>query len=252
MTTNLLLQRVKSLKLYGLLSHWEEICGTEWLESLITWEETERSQRSLQHRLKNSSIGRFKSLAQFDWSWPKNIDRDMIEELMQLEFIKSSTNIVLCGPNGVGKSTIACNIAHQAVLNGHTVLFTTASKMLSDLASQNGDYALSRKIKFYINPALLVIDEIGYLSYSNRYADLLFEIISRRYQSKSTMITTNKAFGEWGEIFANASCTVSLIDRLVHNSEIINIEADSFRFKEAKEKSDLREKSRVKNKAKPK
>lgn len=249
MTTNLLLQRAKSLKLYGLVAHWEEICGSEWLESLIAWEETERSHRSLQHRLKNSNIGRFKSLVQFDWSWPRKIDREIIEELMQLDFIKSSTNIVLCGPNGVGKSTIACNIAHQAILTGNTVLFTTASKMLSDLASQNGDYALSRKIKSYINPTLLVIDEIGYLSYSNRYADLLFEVISRRYQVKSTMITTNKPFGEWGEVFTNASCTVSLIDRLVHNSEIINIEAESFRFKEAKEKSALREKSRIKNKA---
>jgi len=118
--------------------------------------------------------------------------------------------------------------------------------MLNELAAQDGDSALQRRIKFYAGPQLLVIDEVGYLSYSNRHADLLFEIISRRYQEKSTIITTNKPFAEWGEIFPNASCVVSLVDRLVHNAEIISIEADSYRLKESKEQILARKSKRKK------
>src|SRR6185437_3196056 len=112
-------------------------------------------------------------------------------------------------------------------IHGHTAFFTTAGQMLGALATQDGDLGLKRKLKFYINPRLLVIDEVGYLSYSNRYADLLFEVISRRYHQKSTIVTTNKPFAEWRDIFPNATCVVSLIDRLVHRSEIINIAGDS-------------------------
>ena len=250
MTTDTLLLRAKELKLYGMIAHWKEMEETHWIEQLITWEEEERSRRSLERRLNGARIGRFKPLANFDWNWPKKCDREAVLEFMQLEFIKESANIILCGPNGVGKSTVAQNIAYQAVLRGFTVLFTTAGQMLNELASQDGDNALRRRIKHYVQPQLLVIDEVGYLSYSNRHADLLFEIISRRYQEKSTLVTTNKPFTEWGEIFPNASCVVSLIDRLVHHSEIISIEAESYRLKEAKEKNLQRSESRTKRKVK--
>jgi DNA replication protein DnaC len=248
MTTDALLLRAKALKFYGILSHLEEITDKELVERIITWEETERSQRSLERRLRSSHIGNFKPLAKFDWNWPKKCDREAIEELMQLDFIKEATNVIFCGPSGAGKSTLACNIAYQAVINGYTVLFTTAGYMLNDLASQDGDNALRRKIKYYAKPQFLCIDELGYLSYSNRHADLLFEIISRRHQEKSTLVTTNKPFSEWREMFPNASCVVSLIDRLVHNSEIISIDADSYRLKEAKERSLKRSESRAKRK----
>jgi DNA replication protein DnaC len=122
--------------------------------------------------------------------------------------------------------------------------------MLGDLTAQDGDLALKRRLKFYTSPKLLVIDEVGYLSYSNRYADLLFEIISRRYHQKSsTIVTTNKPFAEWRDIFPNATCVVSLVDRLVHRSEIINIDGDSYRLKEAMEASANRKASREKGKA---
>lgn len=250
MITETLLKRAKALKLYGLISRWDELDPLSWPKDLIAWEEDERSKRSLERRVKSARIGRFKSLEQFDWQWPKYCDRQAIMACMQLTFIKEITNIILCGPNGVGKSTIARNIGHHAVLQGHTVLFTTAGHMLNELASQDGDNALRRRIKHYVQPTVLIIDEVGYLSYSNRHADLLFEIISRRYQDKPTVITTNKPFSEWGEIFPNASCVVSLIDRLVHNSEIITIEASSFRLKEAKEQSVIRKAARAKCKAK--
>ena len=156
---------------------------------------------------------------------------------MQLDFLSDANNIILIGSNGVGKSTIAQNIAYQAILKGHTALFTSAAGMLNTLASQDGDNALRRRLNYYARPKLLVIDEVGYLSYSHRHADLLFEIINRRYERSSTLVTTNRPFSEWNEVFPNAACVVSLIDRLVHHSEVIAIEGDSYRMKEAQEQA---------------
>ena len=243
-------ERAKTLKLYGLLTHWEEIDQTDWIEPLIHWEEQERARRGLERRLKGAHLGRFKSLVDFDWQWPTQCDRQAVEELMRLGFIEETANAVLVGPNGVGKSTIARNVAYQAVLAGYTVRFTSAGQMLNELAAQDGDNALRRRLALYAQPRLLVIDEVGYLSYSNRHADLLFEIVSRRYEEKSTIITTNRPFSEWNEVFPNAACVVSLIDRLVHHAEIIPIEAESFRLKEAKERAEQRRKQRAANKPK--
>jgi DNA replication protein DnaC len=169
---------------------------------------------------------------------------------MGLTFLQETANAILVGPNGVGKSTIARNIAHQAVLAGHTVLCTSAGHMLGELAGAAGDNALRHRLSVYARPRLLLIDEIGYLSYSNRHADLLFEIVSRRYQEKSTLVTTNRPFAEWGEVFPNAACVVSLVDRLVHNAEIIHIEGESYRLKEAKERSEKRRQQRAARKPK--
>lgn len=252
MQNDLLLEKARKLKLHGLVAHWEEIRESCWIEEVILWEEKERVTRGLEGRLHSSRIGRFKPLAHFDWSWPTKCDREAIEELIQLAFVKESANIILCGPNGVGKSMIAKNIAYQAVIFGLSVLFTSATHMLNELASCDGESALLRRIKYFVKPQLLVVDEIGYLSYSTRYADLLFDIVSRRYHDKPTIITTNKPFSEWNDIFPNASCVVSIIDRLVHHSEIIGIEGPSFRLKEATEKAEKRKKDREQKKSQAK
>ena len=247
-----LMVRATALNLYGLLAHWDEL-GQEdkaWVERLLTWEENERQRRSLERRLRAARIGRFKPLADFDWTWLAQCDREAVQELMGLAFLAEPANAILVGPNGVGKSTIARNIAHQAVIQGHTVLFTTAGHMLNELAAQDGATALQRRLKHYARPTLLIVDELGYLSYSNRHADLLFEIVSRRYEEKSTLITTNRPFAEWGEVFPNAACVVSLIDRLVHHAEILPLEGQSFRLKEAKERNEQRRKQRAANKPK--
>jgi DNA replication protein DnaC len=250
-TDDPLLARAKALKLSGLLAHWQEVAGADWLAPLIAWEEQERARRSLERRLGNAKLGRFRPLVDFDWDWPKRCDRAAIEELMDLAFIQEAGNAILVGPNGVGKSTIARNIAHQAVLAGHTVLCTSAGHMLGELAGADGDNALRHRLSLYARPRLLLIDEIGYLSYSNRHADLLFEVVSRRYQEKSTLVTTNRPFAEWGEVFPNAACVVSLVDRLVHNAELIHIEGESYRLKEAKERSESRRRERAARQRKP-
>jgi len=236
--------RAKALNLRGLLAHWGEAGAAGWVQTLIDWEEQERARRSLERRLRAAHIGRFKPLADFDWTWPKRADRASFEALMSLDFIADATNVVLVGPNGVGKSTLARNIAHHALIHGHTVLFASAGQMLGDLAALDSDSALRRRLRHYTRPSLLVIDEVGYLSYSNRHADLLFELVSRRYEHKSTVVTTNRPFAEWREVFPNAACVVSLVDRLVHNAEILAIEGESYRLKEAHERSDQRAQKR--------
>ena len=235
-------ERALALKLHGLLSHWDELTPEQlpWLTSVFAWELNERKQRSLERRLNSAKLGRFKPLSEFDWQWPTKIDQQAVHRSMQLDFIKEVSNIILIGGNGVGKSTIAQNLGYQAVMQGHTVLFTSAANMLNDLAAQDGDNALRRRLTHYSRAKLLIIDEVGYLSYSNRHADLLFEIINRRYEKNATLITTNRPFSEWNEVFPNAACVVSLIDRLVHHSEVIDIEGDSYRMKEAQEQAAAR------------
>ena len=247
--------QVQDLRLYGLLSHWSDVTASaEHLASIrqwVAWEADARQRRSLERRLRSAQIGRFKPIADFDWKWPQQCDRGAVEELMTLEFLKDASNVVLVGPNGVGKTMVASNLGYQAVLAGHTALFTTAGQLLGDLSALDSDSALRRRLRQYAAPELLIIDEVGYLSYSNQHADLLFELINRRHQTKSTLVTTNRAFAEWGEVFPNAACVVSLIDRLLHRAEVVRIVGDSYRKKEADERLEERTKARAAAQRKP-
>lgn len=206
------------------------------LEYIARIEAEDRARRSLERRLGRSKLGRFKIMADFDWSWPTQIDRDAVESAVRLDFLEKAHNVVLVAAQGLGKTMIAQNIAHAAVHAGHSVLFTTAAQMLLDLGAQESARALDQRLRHYCTrTSLLVVDEIGYLSYDNRNADLLFQVVSRRYERKSVVLTTNLAFADWPTIFPNAACITALIDRLVHHSEIISIEGESYRKREAAE-----------------
>jgi len=240
--------RLQRLRLYGLLAQDDALFTEPWVERLLHIEETERQRRSLERRFADARLGAFKPIADFDWDWPDNIDRPLIDELFSFDFVADAANVVLLGPNGVGKSMLAKNLLHQGVLHGFTARFTTASDMLHDLAAQDSDASLARRLRRYTQPLLLCVDEVGYLAYDNRYADLFFEVVTRRYLQRPIVLTTNKVFGEWNDVFPNAACVVTLVDRLVHRSELLSIEGESFRLKEAKERADKRAKSRPRRK----
>ena len=245
-----LAKRAQRLGLWGLLAHIEELGREPAIEKIVEYEEAERARRSLERRVRNAKLGRFKSMADFDWKWPREIDRELIEEVFELAFLPEAGNVVVIGPNGVGKTMVAKNLAHQAILRGYTAGFVNASELLNDLGAQETASALLRRLRHYSRPQLLVIDEVGYLSSSNEHADLLFEVVNRRYQEKSVVLTTNKAFSEWNEVFANSGCVVTLIDRLVHKAEVVKIDGESYRLKEAKERSEEGERRRARRKKK--
>lgn len=207
----------------------------ELLGHVAEQEAKERARRSMERRAARAKLGRFGVMADFDWAWPTRIDRPAVEAALKLDFLKERRNLVLVAPQGLGKTMIAQNVAHQAVIAGHTALFTTASQLLLDLGAQDSPRALDRRLKHYAHAALLVIDEVGYLSYDARNADLLFQIVSRRYEERSLVLTTNLPFGDWATIFPNAACATALIDRIVHHADIITIEGKSYRRRAAEE-----------------
>jgi len=228
---------LKRLRLFGLLARIDEIRDKPWLQEVLQIELEEKTRRSLAHRVHIAGIGPYKGMTDFDWAWPKKIDRPLVEDLFTLGFITEGVNVVLLGPNGVGKTMLLRNIAARALHEGHAVVARTASDLLADLIKQESSEARARRLAAYVRAHLLCIDEVGYLSYDARHADLLFEVVTRRYEkNRPILLTTNRPFAEWPTTFPNASCVVTLVDRLMHRSEIVTIDGDSYRLREAEER----------------
>ncbi len=201
-------------------------------EELARSEAHDRSRRSLERRLRQSGIGRFQPMADFDWNWPRKIERDVIERALALDFIREARNIVLIDPNGLGKTMIAKNISHGAVLAGYSVLFRPAAALIEDLQRESYE-ACRRKLRTYANAGLVCIDEVGYLSFDDKAADLPFEVVNRRYECRSLVVTTNRTFSEWNEVFPSASCITTLVDRLTHHADVTVLDGKSYRLRES-------------------
>ena len=208
---------------------------TVMLERIVGAELEDRQRRSVERRLTCARLGRFKPLADWDWDWPTAFDRPALERILTLDFLARGENVILVGAQGLGKTMLAKNIAHQAILAGHSALFTTAADLLLDLNGQETARALERRLRHYTRPSLVVCDELGYLAYDARAADLrhragpvaarvVFQLVSRRYEHRSLLITTNLPFKHWDTVFPNASCAVALIDRLTHHVEILVVD----------------------------
>ena len=205
------------------------------LEAVVQAETLERSRRSLERRMVRSRIGSFKPIADFDWNWPRKIDRPLLERALALDFLREGRNLVLIGSNGVGKTMIAKNVADAAIHAGFSVIFRTAAELIDDLSCDSPERR-RRRIAAYSRPHLLCIDEVGYLSYDDHAADLLFAVINPRYEKRrSILISTNLAFKDWISVFPNATCIVTLVDRLTHFADVSLIEAESFRRRESEE-----------------
>jgi DNA replication protein DnaC len=230
------------LKLYYTQKHFQPLADQaareqwapiQYLAQLIEGEALGRQDRMNQRRLSEAHLPLLKTLEQFDWSWPKKINRAQVQNLFRLAWITDKANVVFLGSCGVGKTHLATALAHEACLRGHRVLFTTAVDIINTLAAAQTVGRLKIELKRYLNPPVLVIDEVGYLPIDKAGADLLFQVFSQRYERGSLVITSNQPYKHWAKIFNNdATITSAVLDRLLHHAETIVIEGSSFRMKD--------------------
>lgn len=208
---------------------------TKPLEELCALEVRERDTINLQRRGRVAAMGTFKDLARFDWNHPRKISRELFEQLGTTEFIREGHNVLIRGQSGVGKTTLAKNLGHLALAKGYQIRFTTLSALLVDLLRQDSIPGFQRRLRRYTRPHLLIIDELGYLPADAKAADALYHVLADRHERRSTLMTTNLAFKEWTTIFPNASCVTALVDRFAQRCHVMDIDADSWRAKEAGE-----------------
>jgi len=212
----------------------EKQCShVDYLARLVEGEAALRRDRSIARRIKMARFPVLKSLDEFDWSWPKKINRLQVQNLFRLSFIEERANVVLVGGVGLGKTHLSIALGHAACLAGHSVLFASAIDIVNTLAAARKTGRLKDELKRYLRPAVLLVDELGYLPIDKTGADLLFQVISQRYERGSIILTTNRIYKEWPEIFNNDSTlTSAVLDRLLHHADTVPIEGKSYRMKD--------------------
>lgn len=247
MKHELLEKQLKYLRLDFILENYDKLATlaeakkwshTDYLSELVATEAKSKNDRSIERRIRLAHFPQIKTLEQFKWTWPKKINKAQIQNLFRLKFIEEKANIVFLGGVGLGKTHLAIALGYAACMKSYSVSFTSAVSVINNLAFAQTRGLLKEELKKYIKPVVLILDEVGYLPIDKAGADLLFQIISLRYEKGSTIITTNRAFKDWAEIFNNDSTlTSAMLDRLLHHAETIVIEGDSFRMKDVIEDS---------------
>jgi DNA replication protein DnaC len=225
--------RASAEALSALLTHatTQRLSPVEYCEQLVVLERRERDAANLARRSRNATLGSYAPLDTFDWAHPRSINRDLYDALLGLGFGERAQNVLFRGPSGVGKTMLAQNLGLKALQEGYTVRYSTLATALADLLKQESLPALERRLKHYTTPDLLILDELGYLPCDSRAADVFYNIISRRHEQRSTIITTNLAFKSWGTIFPGAACVGALVDRFTQHCLVMDIDADSWRQK---------------------
>lgn len=242
LTETLLTQQLGRLQLPYFVRHYPDLMALaareswshgRFLEQLVAGEVARRDEALIARRLASARLPGIKTLDGFDWSWPKKINRSQVQHLFRLEFVPHHGNVIFLGGVGVGKTHLAISLAHAACLTGTTALFTTAVDIVNSLSAAQATGGIKREMARLLKPAILCIDELGYLPIDKFGADVLFQVISQRYERGSTIITSNRAFKRWPEIFNNDSTlTSALLDRLLHHAETVVIEGNSYRMRD--------------------
>jgi DNA replication protein DnaC len=205
----------------------------QYLARLVEGETQRRQDRHIARRVAAARLPVIKTLDQFNWNWPKKINPAQVQNLFRLAFLKDKASVIFIGGVGLGKTHLATALGHAACLQGHAVLFTTAVEAINTLTAAQTQSRLKAELKKFLAPTLLVMDELGYLPIDKNGADLLFQIISGRYEKGSTVITTNQPYKNWARIFNNdATITSAVLDRLLHHAETIVMEGKSYRMKD--------------------
>lgn len=208
-----------------------------FLKRLLSNEVSAKFERQVQSRLRQARFPAIKTLDAFDWAHPTAIPRAKIIEAFELRFVEKCEGLVFIAGNGLGKTHLATALGHRAALAGVRTLFTKAVDMVNHLQAAQADHSLHKTMKLYTHPPLLIIDELGRLSLDQKQGEFLFNVVDARYERASTVITTNRAFKDWGKIFHDMVCAKGIIDRLVHHSDVIRIEGTSYRLKNRKTQS---------------
>ena len=204
----------------------------EFLAELLECEVSARRERYLRTRMRLAHLPAVKTLEGFDFSFQPSLDERQVRELQTLRFVSEASNVILLGPPGVGKTHLAIALAVEAVRAGHGAYFITAHDLVSDLGKAARENRLDRRLRVYLAPKVLVIDEMGYLPLDTLGATIFFQLVSARYERGSILLTSNKSYGEWGSIFGDPIIATALLDRLLHHATTVNIRGESYRLKE--------------------
>ncbi len=235
-------EQLQYLKLNSILEHYEpeaktaaerQLSHVDYLARLVDGEAQMRRDRSIARRIRLARFPVIKTIEEFQWNWPTKINRLQVQNLFRLSFVEEKANVIFLGAVGVGKTHLCTALGHAACLKGYSVLFASAIDIINTLNAAQNTGRMKDELKKYLRPAVLLIDELGYLPIDKKGADLLFQVISQRYERGSIILSTNKRFKQWPEIFGNDSTlTSAVLDRLLHHAETIWIEGKSYRMKE--------------------